>query len=161
MQYVVSLLASLFTFFADFIAKIFGYFSKTAFFAQSITLNLAVKVALGIFVGAIIKLMYNIYNFVTETIEMILNTVYSPTGELLNIAFAVLKSIGFFEAFLNTWKLFSPMIFVFFSLIALKIAFIIADKTAENYHRTVGFINNGEADKKGWSKRLKGIFKKG
>ncbi|MBR6953065.1 MULTISPECIES: hypothetical protein [unclassified Campylobacter] len=160
-MWVVPLLASFFTFFADFIAKIFGYFSKTIFFVKSITLNTAVKVALGAFVGAIIKLMYNLYNFVTDTMETILNTVYSPTGELLNIAFAVLKSIGFFEAFLNTWKLFSPLIFAFFSLIMLKIVFIVAENAADRFHKTAGFINNGEADKGGWFKRLKGIFKKG
>ena len=72
------------------------------------------------FVGAFFRFAYSVYSFLSSGINTINNAIVNPNGELLNVAFAVLKTVGFFEALASTFNVFAPLLFGVFAFYALK-----------------------------------------
>lgn len=107
------------------------------------------------FLALAYKLISNVMSFVNSAINEVNNAIINPNGELLNVAFSVLKTIGFFEALSSTFNNFVPFLVM---VLELYIAKISAEKAWQSYlgsYHTATLYSANSASKNG-----KRFFKK-
>ena len=105
--------------------------------------------------GALSKFIYSVYSFLSSGINTLNNAIVNPNGELLGVAFAVLKTIGFFEALASTFNVFTPFLFGVFAIYALKALSKIAFIKYDSVFKTALLYSSNSKSKNG-----KRFFKK-
>ena len=101
------------------------------------------------FLGALSKFIYSVYSFLSSGINTLNNAIINPNGELLNVAFAVLKTIGFFEALASTFNVFAPLLFGVFLIYTLKALYKIAWVKYDSAYKTATLYSANSASKNG------------
>lgn len=101
------------------------------------------------FLGALSKFIYSVYSFLASGINSLNDAIVNPNGELLGVAFAVLKTIGFFEALASTFNVFSPFLFGVFLIYTLKALYKIAWVKYDSAYKTATLYSANSASKNG------------
>ena len=98
-----AILGWLFSGLVDVFLYFFNLFSKNWTIPIVRAYQVAFFLAFIAFIGAFFRFAYSVYSFLSSGINTLNNAIVNPNGELLGVAFAVLKTIGFFEALASTF----------------------------------------------------------
>lgn len=145
MQIIGFILAPLFTFFLDFLLKIFNMFSKAPWFIFSLRFYIPFIIAITTFILAFIGLLLKVYKFIMYFFDLINNYIANTGSEIVNVGFSVLKSVGFFEALSDSTAVFLPIVFSFISLNALKIIMTISREKKDIVDELTNKLYSGDS----------------
>ena len=150
-----AILGWLFSGLVDIFLYFFNLFSKN----WTIPIVRAYQVAffLGFigFIGGFFWFCDSVYCFISIGIKNLYKAIVNPNGELLGVAFAVLKTVGFFEALASTFNVFAPFLFGVFAIYALKALSKIAFIKYDSVFKTALLYSSNSKSKNG-----KRFFKK-
>lgn len=133
----------------------FNLFSKNWTISIVRVYQVAFFVSLIAFLTSIFTFLYKIYSYLHSGINTLNNAIVNPNGELLGVAFAVLKTVGFFEALASTFNVFAPFLFAIFNIYVLKILYYIAWQKYDSVFKTALLYTTNPNSRKG-----KRFFKK-
>ena len=150
-----AVLGWLFSGLVDIFLYFFNLFSKNWTIPIVRAYQVAFFLAFIAFIGAFFRFAYSVYSFLSSGINTLNNAIINPNGELLNVAFAVLKTIGFFEALASTFNVFAPLLFGVFLIYTLKALYKIAWVKYDSVYKTATLYSANSASKNG-----KRFFKK-
>ena len=108
--------------FADGLIKFFNLFSKNWTISKVLVYFVFYWWLFLSFLALVYKLISNVMSFTNSAINEVNSAIVNPNGELLNVAFAVLKTIGFFEALASTFNNFVPFLGMVLELYIAKIS---------------------------------------
>lgn len=102
-----------------------------------------------VFLATLFRFFYRVFSFLVDGINALNNAIVYPSGELVNVVFAVLKTIGFFEALASTFNVFSPFLFGVFLIYTLKALYKIAWVKYDSAYKTATLYSANSASKNG------------
>ena len=150
-----AILGWLFSGLVDVFLYFFNLFSKNWTIPIVRAYQVAFFLAFIAFIGAFFRFAYSVYSFLSNGINTLNNAIVNPNGELLSVAFAVLKTIGFFEALASTFNVFAPLLFGVFLIYTLKALSKIAFIKYDSVFKTALLYSSNSKSKNG-----KRFFKK-
>lgn len=139
---LTSLLTIIFGFLIDFFLSLFGRLTNTTLYFGFKFFKAAYISAIVVFFASFIGFIILLYKTIMGFFDYINNTITNTKSEIFNVAMDVLKSIGFFDAVSDCSAIFIPILFSFFSMIALKIILTLAREKLILYYRATSYLRD-------------------
>lgn len=147
---------ALFGYLVDFLMTLLNFFTKTQFSLGLTSLNVLVATAFFSFLTSIIIVIMSIYSLFLNFITTLNNYSFNVnSNDLINTSFSLLKTTGVLDAFYDTFSVFLPIPFAFFSLFVLKSLLKIAKEKREAYYKFVSLLDGNSSGKNTYSKNKK------